>query len=322
MEENQSNTANQEELQFDLQSLNLQLKEKEERIEDLETILDTVSTRFANSIYQFVEILASIVAFQEKFYEGSHSRFVSTRSVKVAQALKMTDEEIWEIRIAGLLHDIGKVGFKDIILAKFPQEMNEKETLYYQTHCELGREILKKFSDFNIISEIVYQHHEYLDGSGFPQGLKGKQIHPGAQIIAIVNTFHNLVYKNRRENDPRTVSMTTQTTLPPSKVDIGGNRFLGAIGYLHQKAGVLFEKKFVETFIQIIEEERKALGQKIIVRIPVHKLEPGMIIYQNYYTSAGLLVAASGDVITEDSKRALIRLAEFGAIPPNILVMK
>jgi putative nucleotidyltransferase with HDIG domain len=322
MENTQNNSLNQEELQEELQSLNLQLKEKQEHIEDLETVLETISTRFANSIYQFIEILGSIVAFQEKFYEGSHSRFVSTRAVKLAQALKMTDEEIWQVQVAGLLHDIGKVGFKDAILAKFPQEMNEKEMSYYQTHCELGREILKKFSDFNIIAEIVYQHHEYLDGSGFPQGLRGKQIHPGAQIIAIVNTFHNLVYKNRKENDPRMVSLTTQTTLPPSKVDVGGNRFQTAIGYLHQWAGVLFEKRFVEAFVQIMEEERKALGQKIIVRVPVQKLEPGMVIYQNYYTTAGLLVAASGEVISEDSKRALIRLAEYGAIPANILVMK
>ncbi len=322
MEDNRLTNQNNDDIQKDLESLNLQLKIKQERIEELESILDTISTRYASSIYQFIEILGSIVAFQEKYYEGSHSRFVSTRAVKVAQALKMTEEEIWEIKIAGLLHDIGKVGFKESILLKFPQEMNEKETMYYQTHCELGRDILKKFSEFNLVADIVYQHHEYLDGSGFPKGLQGKQIHPAAQIIAIVNTFHNMVYKNRKENDPRTSSLTTQTTLPPSKVDVGGNRFLSAISYLHQRAGVLFEKRFVEVFIQIMEEERKAVGQKIILRVPVHKLEPGMIIYQNYYTAAGLLVASSGEVINEDSKRALIRLADFGAIPANILVLK
>ncbi|MCX7908285.1 MAG: HD domain-containing protein [Ignavibacteria bacterium] len=302
--------------------LNFQLKEKLERIDELETLLDTISTKFANSIFQFVEILSAIVTFQEKFYESSHSRFVSKYSMLLAKELGLSEEAVLNCQIAGLLHDIGKVGFKDSILIKFPQELNEKERIYYNTHCELGRDILKKFSEFNIIADIVYQHHENLDGSGFPQGLRDKQIHPEAKIIAIVNTFHNLVYKVRKESDPRTMAYVTQTTLPPSKADIGGNRFLSAIKYLHERAGLHFEKKYVEVFVQLMEEERRLLGQKIISRVPVHKLEPGMVIYQNYYTPSGLLIASSGDVIDEDSKRALIRFAEYGVLPANILVLK
>ncbi|MEJ5286222.1 MAG: hypothetical protein CH6_2367 [Candidatus Kapaibacterium sp.] len=304
------------------QNLNLQLKEKQEKIQELEELIDSLSTKFANSIFQFIDILSAIVSFQEKFYENSHSRFVSKYSVKLAKALKMSDEEVFNVQVAGLLHDIGKVGFKDNIMIKFVHELSEKERVYYNTHCELGRDILKKFPEFNLIAEIVYQHHENIDGSGFPQGLRDKQIHPEAQVIAIVNTFHNLVYKVRNESDPRTLAFVNQTTLPPSKVDIGGNRYLSAIKFLQEKSGIYFEKRFVEVFIQIMEEERLSLGQKIITRVPVNKLEPGMIIYQNYYTPSGLLVATSGDVIDEDSKRALIRLAEFGAIPPNILVLK
>ncbi|MGB9770969.1 MAG: HD-GYP domain-containing protein [Candidatus Kapaibacteriota bacterium] len=304
------------------QKLNLQLKEKQEKIQQLEEILDAVSTKFANSIFQFVDILAAIVSFQEKFYENSHSRFVSRYSVKLAKALRMGDDEILNVQIAGLLHDIGKVGFKDNIMIKFPHEMSEKERSYYNTHCELGKEILKKFQEFNLIADIIFQHHENIDGSGFPQGLKDKQIHPEAQIIAIVNTFHNLVYKVRKESDPRTMALVAQTTLPPSKVDIGGNRYLSAIKSLHERSGLHFNKKFVEVFINLMEEERASYGQKVVSRVPVTKLETGMVIYQNYYTRSGLLVASSGDVIDEDSRRALIRLAEFGAIPANILVLK
>ncbi len=305
----------------DLESLALQLKEKQERIQELEVIVDSLSTRMAGNIFQFVELLGAIVVFQEKYYEGSHSRFVSKKAGDVARALKMGSEDVWQIETAGLLHDIGKVGFKESIMAKFPQELTERERIYYETHCELGRDILKKFSEFSIIAEIVYQHHEYLDGSGFPKGLRGKQIHPGAQIIAICDTFHNLVYKVKKETDPRYQQLNQQTSLPPTKIDIG-NRFVSAISYIHQRAGLLFEKQFVEVFIEEMEEERKALGQKIIVRVPVHKLEPGMVIYQNYYTRSGLLVAAAGEVIDEDVKRTLIRLADFGAVPANILVLK
>lgn len=304
------------------QQLDIQLKEKLEKIQELETLIDNISTKFAESIFQFVDVLSAIVTFQEKYYETSHSRFVSKYSTRLALELGLADEAVTNCQLAGLLHDIGKVGFKDSIMIKFPQEFNEKERIYYNTHCELGRDILKRFSEFSIISEIVYQHHEYLDGSGFPQGLRDKQIHPEAKIISIVNTFHNLVYKVRKEIDPRTISLVTQTTLPPSKADIGGTRFLSALKYLHERAGIHFEKRFVDAFIQIMEEDRKMMGQKVISRVPVHKLQTGMIIYQNYYTPSGLLIASSGDVIDEDSKRALIRFAEFGVLPSNILVLK
>ncbi|MCX7879146.1 MAG: HD domain-containing protein [Ignavibacteria bacterium] len=316
------NVDNNNEFNIDIKELNLELKEKQEKIEELQAILDNITTKYANSIYEFISILSSIVAFQEKYYEGSHSRYVSKKAGAVAKALKMSKEDVWITEVAGLLHDIGKVGFKDAILAKFPQELNERETLYYQTHCELGRDILKKFSEFSFIAEIVYQHHELLDGSGFPEGLRGNQIHPSAQIIGIVNYFHNQIYKVRKEVDPRTVNLTAQTTLPPKKVEVGGSNYLTAVASLLQRSGLHYSREFVETFLEIIEEERKSLGQKIIVRVPVQKLEPGMIIYQNYFTKSGLLVAASGDVIDIEAKRALIRLAEFGAIPSNILVLK
>ncbi len=304
------------------QQLNLQLKEKQEKIIELETILDTISTKFANSIYQFVDLLSSIVTFQEKYYESSHSRFVSKYSMRVAKELGLGEESVLNCQIAGLLHDIGKVGLKDSILIKFPAELNEKERAYYSSHCELGRDLLKKLPEFSIIAEIVYQHHENLDGSGFPQGLRDKQIHPEAQIVAIVNTFHNLVYKVRKESDPRNMAYVTQTTLPPNRTDLGGTRFLSSIKYLLDRAGLHYEKKFVEVFVKLIEEERRDLGQKIISRVPVQKLKPGMIIYQNYYTPSGLLIASSGDVVDEDSIRALIRFAEFGSLPSNVLVLK
>lgn len=322
---NKDEDINQESIELlrsEIQQLNTTLEERQKRIDELDALVDNLSTKLATNIYEFVDLLAGIVAFQEKFYEGSHSHFVSIKSSEVARYLKFTDEEVWHIRVAGLLHDIGKIGFKDSILAKFPQEMNERETMYYQTHCELGRDLLKKFSEFSIVAELVYQHHEYIDGSGFPQHLKGKQIHPGAQIISIANTFHNLVYKIKKEVDPRMVAFASQTTLPQGKVEIASNRFLSALNYLHQRAGILFEKQFVNAFIEIMEKERKSLGQKILARVPVHRLEPDMVIFQNYYAPSGLLVAAKGDVITEESRRAIIRLAEFGVIPSNILVLK
>jgi len=64
------------------------------------------------------------------------------------------------------------------------------------------------------------------------------------------------------------------------------------------------------------------LGKRTIMRIPINKLEPGMIIAEDYHSSFGLLIAAQGEAITEEMKRSLFKLSEAGEVPPRILIMK
>ncbi len=295
--------------------------ETTEKIKELEEQLDQIATVAAEQFYGIIQVLATLVTTQERFYEGSHSRFVAYKSVEIAKALSLSNEQIFEIETAALLHDIGKIALKESILAKFQSEMTSSELAQYQMHPALGQKILSKITQFNNIGKIISQHHERLDGSGFPNHLQGKEILPGAAIIAVVDTYHNIFYRRSKDkfqsNSSSVVYSNSLSYIESTKI-----RFSNAMNYITLKSGHLFDSKVVEIFTELIEDERKAIGGSTVIRLPINKLEPGWIIAEDYFSSFGMLLAARGETITSEIKRSLLRLAETGEIPIKILVMK
>ncbi len=291
-----------------------------EKIQEYIDLIDSLSDRIAGNFYQTIQVLSAIACMHEKFYIGGHSKFVSQKAKVIAEMMSLPETDVFEIEIAGLLHDIGKIRFDDALNALNTYEMSENEYAQYTMHPEIGRQILEKHDDFRNIADIIYQHHEKLDGSGFPQHLSREQIHIGAQIIAVVDTYHTQFYKQSKDQT-RSVS-SLQFTSPAAFMESTKVRFAAAMNYLNQKAGKLFDKKIVKLFTELIEAERKSMGGKTVLRVPVNQIESGMIFAEDYYTSFGLLIAGRGETISEDSKKALVKFAEHGDIPMKILVMK
>src|ERR1700733_4935859 len=134
-------------------------------------------------------------------YTQGHSQKVSAYSVMIAQALRMNQAEVEEIRLAGLLHDIGKVGIPEIILNKSgPLDATEWTTM--KTHTELGAKILEPLAAMNRIREMVRHHHEFYDGPGYPDRPSADQIPLGARVIAIADAYDTITsertYKKAR----------------------------------------------------------------------------------------------------------------------------
>ena len=285
-------------------------------IEQLQSEIDELSTLLAESFYHTIKILSDIVAINErKYYEGSHSRYVAEKSAIVAKLLDMTDADAYEIKIAGLLLDIGKIGFNDKLLMKFTSTMSQTEYELYKTHCKLGWEILQSHNGFENISKIILQHHERLNGTGFPNRLQGKEIIPGAAIVAVVDTFHSGVFKRNHDRVSHTLN-------PENYIKLLEKRLIATIEYINQKAGILFDSKVVEVFSQLIRTEFREMIKKTVWRLPINKLEEGMIIAEDYFNPAGLLISSKGEKITIEMIKSLIRFAESGEIPHKILVMK
>ncbi len=285
---------------------------------NIESLIDDLSSQLANSYYQFANILSTIAETTEKYYEEGHSRFVSDKSAMIAEQLGMTDEDIMEVKIAGLLHDIGKIGFTEPLLFKYPTEMTQQEYLNYTKHSEFGYNILKRSRLFNNIAEIIYQHHEKLDGSGFPRHLTKENIHPAAKIIIVVDYYHNQIAKTKRSR----LETNTSITNTNQYIENSNDKFAATMNYLHKKKGILFESKVVDTFTDIIVNERKMLGSKMVVKLPINILESGMIIAEDYYTSYGMLIAAKGERITKEAFKCIQRFIENGELPSKILVIK
>ncbi len=134
-------------------------------------------------------------------YTQGHSQKVSSYAVLVAEALGLSDWETEEVRLAAILHDIGKVGIPESILNKNgPLNPEEWETM--KSHVQLGAKVLEPLRPLKRIQEMVKHHHEFFDGSGYPDGLGGDRIPLGARIIAIADAYDTITseraYKKAR----------------------------------------------------------------------------------------------------------------------------
>jgi diguanylate cyclase (GGDEF)-like protein/putative nucleotidyltransferase with HDIG domain len=143
-----------------------------------QAVLDTVTS------------LAFAIDAKDHYTQG-HSQKVSAYAALIAEAMGMNELEIEEIRLGGVLHDIGKVAIPENILNKSgPLNPDEWDTM--KSHVIFGAKILEPLTPLARIREMVLHHHEYFDGSGYPDGLAGKQIPLGSRIIAVADAYDTI----------------------------------------------------------------------------------------------------------------------------------
>ena len=153
-----------------------------------QAVLDTVTS------------LAFAIDAKDHYTQG-HSQKVSAYASLIAEALGLSDLEIEEIRLGGVLHDIGKVAIPENILNKNgPLNPDEWDTM--KSHVTFGAKILEPLTPLARIREMVLHHHEFFDGSGYPNGMSGENIPLGARIIAVADAYDTITsdrtYKKAR----------------------------------------------------------------------------------------------------------------------------
>lgn len=149
---------------------------------------------------KYVEIIAVLIKALEETdrYTRGHSERVSHYSVALAKAIRYPDIE--QIRLSALLHDVGKISISSAILNK-PGKLTKEEFDEVKKHPVIAYKILEVSDVFNFTKDIVKCHHEKLDGTGYPDGLKGDEIPLGARIVAIADVFDSLT-SNRSYRRP------------------------------------------------------------------------------------------------------------------------
>jgi diguanylate cyclase (GGDEF)-like protein len=130
--------------------------------------------------------------FEKNSREMEHSKRVSENSVAIAAKMNFNQERINQIKIAGLMHDIGKIGIDEKILEK-PGKLEKYEWDEIQRHCEIGYRILSSVNEFSEIAGFILEHLERWDGKGYPMNLKGKDISIQARIICIADAFDAMI---------------------------------------------------------------------------------------------------------------------------------
>jgi putative nucleotidyltransferase with HDIG domain len=176
----------------------MKMKEGDARVNFYDSIINDIFERLQNEaklnkrinrlhrvLEETVNALTSAVAQKNPYTEG-HQHRVTQLACVIATALKLPEKQIHGLRLAGLLHDIGKIAVPVEILSK-PSQLSQSELNLIKTHPSVGYEILRPIEFPWRIADIVLQHHERLDGSGYPQGLKNENILIEAKIVAVAD---------------------------------------------------------------------------------------------------------------------------------------
>lgn len=141
--------------------------------------------------------LASIQALMKALeardlYTGGHSERVRTWTIRICRQLDLSELQIENLSIAARLHDIGKVGIQDAILAK-PSPLSPDEWQIMRSHPIVGVEILSPIRMLQSVLPIIRGHHERWDGKGYPDGIRGQSIPLGSRVIAVEDAYDALV---------------------------------------------------------------------------------------------------------------------------------
>ena len=129
--------------------------------------------------------LSSTVEVRDPYTSG-HQKRVAELACDIAKHIDLSEDRINAIRMAGVIHDLGKIAIPSEILSK-PGRLSDIEFSLLKTHPQVGFDILKDINFRLPIAQIVYQHHERMDGSGYPQGLKGDKILLEARIMTVAD---------------------------------------------------------------------------------------------------------------------------------------
>jgi PAS domain S-box-containing protein/putative nucleotidyltransferase with HDIG domain len=163
-------------------------------ISDQVLVGETLNNKY-NSLHlatiQTVETIASIVELRDPYLRGHHSR-VGQIAKELAQQLGLSDEDVEGVELAARVHDVGTLQIPFEILIK-PGDLSQAESEILRQHCNAGYEILKKIDFPWPIADIVLQHHENFDGSGYPNGVRGSDISIGARILSAADAYDALV---------------------------------------------------------------------------------------------------------------------------------
>ncbi|MCK4777649.1 MAG: HD domain-containing protein, partial [Actinomycetia bacterium] len=179
---------------------------------------------------QTISALSSAIEAKDVYTRG-HSEGVVIHSLKLAEVLNLNEEKKETIRIAGLLHDIGKIGIGEGILTK-PGPLSSEERTLINTHPLIGANIIKTVKMLKPVVNIILSHHEWHNGKGYPKGLKGKEICMEAKILAIADAFDAMTSK-RAYRDALS--------------------FKEAVKRIKEGAGTQFDPKLAKEFVKVIK---------------------------------------------------------------------
>jgi len=258
----------------ELRSLNSSLEDRvRRRTAEIEQINDMLNVAYAELKSNFMlsmQIFAGLMELRHNGMSG-HSRRVSEWAKRVCGILKLDERASHDIYVAGLLHDIGKIGFPDELLDKPISLMSADETARYRKHPLNAEAALMPLVQLQAVAKIIRSQHERLDGNGFPDGLEAGEIPFGARVLAPIIDYENLLTGTLAE---RRFSVEDATAS------------------IRRGAGSRYDAKVVDALVEALKQP---LDESRDDRcISAAELVAGMVLSRDLVSPQGTLLLAAG----------------------------
>lgn len=225
---------------------NKQYREKlEEELDRRQNQIVTIGRQLEETFFKTVQLLGNAQESRETFLLGRTER-ITIYAIQTARRLNWSEEEIVKIAITAPISDVGKISISDEILNK-SEPLTEEEVRIIRDHVYNGEQIIKSLPHYQDVGAIIRYHHERLDGSGYPEGIKGSQIPETALLIGLCDTFDAMTH-DRPWRERYSVEH--------------------CLDYLRSQAGVTFDAAMVEAFISFFSEEN---GAELVDQKPVER---------------------------------------------------
>ena len=304
-----------------LRELNKHLEEKvAERsgeIVEKNKELSRLNQELESSLYNTVRAFASLVEMHNPLLAG-HGKRVSAMSREIAQLLDLSEEEVTQIEIAALLHDIGKLGFPQKLLKYQENKWGPHDRVLFRNHPREGQATVQFINKLDHVGLLIRSHHEQYDGQGYPDQLAEDNIPLGARIIAVTDAYDKIV--NLKVDMGKSVkevakeSKVTQDHLTQDDV-----LQKAAILHLRQHGFTKYDPDIVKVFLKLLKTKGITYGRE--KEVMIDDLKEDMILSRSLYSSSGRFLLPHNTTLTGNYVSKLKELHKNDPITGAIYVM-
>ncbi len=279
-------------LQYFVQQQTVEISKKND---ELNRFNDRLRKNFSDVIQSF----AGLLELRDKL-SMSHSRNVSEVSARAAQDMRLPSEDIENITIASLLHDIGEIGIADVLLVKRPETMSTEELKDYMLHPVRGQAAIDGIEDLRKAGVLIRYHHEAYDGTGFPDKLKGDQIPLGSRIIAVADLFDRTF---AQLHDKKAVELAWNS--------------------VKQEAGKKLDPAICGLLEKPLREKYATVAPKAGIReveLLLKDLAAGMVVSRDVLSGTGILLLSKGTLLDQKNIQALRRYEQVDPTQRGVFI--
>lgn len=264
----------------ELKALNEGLEKKvQERTAELRQAMDFLNLaheKLKKGFLTSIHVFSNLIEMREGALAG-HSRRVADTARKLAKRMNMTESEAQDVMLAGLLHDIGKLGLPDNLVQRPFGALSAEERSEVMKHPAKGQAALMALEQLKQAATYIRSHHERFDGQGYPDGLVGLSIPLGARILAVANDYDAL-------------QIGTLATKRMSATE--------AVAYIRESSGKRYDPQVVDAFLGSVGVVMPENGTE--QPISAAQLLPGMVLARDIVTRDGVLLLSKEFLLDDD----------------------